>query len=66
MAGTDMFVDFHRTPAIGTARVYAQQTQGTIQWAPYIKPVTEGRSFVTNTPVLLLELPHQGSPVFAE
>ena len=56
MAGTDMFVDFHRTPAIGTARVYAQQSQEVVQWEPYIKAVKEGRSFVTNTPVLLLEL----------
>ena len=62
MAGTDMFVDFHRTPAIGTARVYAQQAQKTVQWAPYINAVKEGRSFVTNTPVLLLELGGKATP----
>lgn len=62
MAGTDMFVDFHRTPAIGTARVYAQQAQEATQWAPYIKAVKEGRSFVTNTPVLLLEIGGKATP----
>jgi TolB protein len=62
MAGTDMFVDFHRTPAIGTARVFAQQKQDSVQWAPFIKAVKEGRSFVTNTPVLLLELGGKAMP----
>ena len=62
MAGTDMFVDFHRTPAIGTARVFAQQKQDSVQWAPFIKAVKEGRSFVTNTPVLLLELGEKAKP----
>ena len=56
MAGTDMFVDFHRTPAIGTARVYAEQSQNKLQWTSYINAVKQGRTFVTNAPVLLLEL----------
>lgn len=51
-----MFVDFHRTPAIGTARVYAEQSQNKLQWTSYINAVKQGRTFVTNAPVLLLEL----------
>lgn len=56
MAGTDMFVDFHRTPAIGTARVYAEQYQENVQWSSYVSAVKQGRTFVTNAPALLLEL----------
>lgn len=62
MAGTDMFVDFHRTPAIGTARVYAQQSQRKIQWSSFISAVKQGRSFVTNTPALLFSLNGQAQP----
>ncbi|MDG1312096.1 MAG: CehA/McbA family metallohydrolase [Porticoccaceae bacterium] len=62
MAGTDMFVDFHRTPAIGTARVYVQQSKRRTQWSPYISAVKQGRSFVTNSPVLLLTLDNQARP----
>ena len=56
MAGTDMFVDFHRTPAIGTARVYAQQAGRKTRWSPLIKEIKQGRSFVTNSAALLFTL----------
>ena len=39
-----------------------KQAQASVQWAPYIKAVKEGRSFVTNTPVLLLELGGKATP----
>ena len=62
MAGTDMFVDFHRPPAIGSARVYAQQDQSSINWSAFVKAVKQGRTFVTNGPVLLLELEDKARP----
>ena len=62
MAGTDMFVDFHRTPAIGTARVYAQQDRRKTQWSPLIKEIKQGRSFVTNSPALLFSLDSAAGP----
>ena len=62
MAGTDMFVDFHRTPAIGTARVYAQQDRRKTQWSPLIQQIKQGRSFVTNSPALLFTLDTNAGP----
>ena len=62
MAGTDMFVDFHRTPAIGTARVYAEQTSDSVNWESYVAAVKNGRSFVTNAPALLLNLNGESKP----
>ncbi len=62
MAGTDMFVDFHRTPAIGTARVYAQQAGRKTRWSPLIKEIKQGRSFVTNSAALLFTLDAVAGP----
>ena len=62
MAGTDMFVDFHRTPAIGTARVYAQQAGRKTRWSPLIKEIKQGRSFVTNSAALLFTLDADAGP----
>lgn len=62
MAGTDMFVDFHRTPAVGSARVYAQQDQDNIDWRAFIAAVKQGRTFVTNGPALLLKLEDKAQP----
>jgi len=62
MAGTDMFVDFHRTPAIGTARVYAQQAGRKTRWSPLIQEIKQGRSFVTNSAALLFTLDADAGP----
>ncbi len=62
MAGTDMFVDFHRTPAIGTARVYAQQAGRKTRWSPLIQEIKQGRSFVTNSAALLFTLDAVAGP----
>lgn len=62
MAGTDMFVDFHRTPAIGTARVYVQQAGRKTRWSPLIKEIKQGRSFVTNSAALLFTLDADAGP----
>jgi TolB protein len=52
-AGTDAMVDFFRTMAIGTTRVYVNVPE-TITMARYLAGLKSGRSFVTNGPLLQL------------
>ncbi|MDX1393326.1 MAG: CehA/McbA family metallohydrolase [Gemmatimonadota bacterium] len=54
-AGTDVMLDFFRTMAIGTTRVYAD-TGGELNWPAYIAALREGRSFVTNGPMVRLDV----------
>jgi TolB protein len=50
-AGTDAMVDFFRTMAIGTTRVYVD-VAGELTMARYLDGLKAGRSFVTNGPLL--------------
>ena len=50
-AGTDVMTDFYRTMAVGTTRVYAW-TGEVVNWPAYLAAFREGRSFVTNGPLL--------------
>lgn len=50
-AGTDAMVDFFRTMAVGTTRVYVQ-VPGELTMAGYLDGLRAGRSFVTNGPLL--------------
>ena len=50
-AGTDVMLDFYRTMAVGTTRVYAW-TGESVNWPAYLTAFREGRSFVTNGPFL--------------
>ena len=50
-AGTDVMTDFYRTMAVGTTRVYAW-TGDAVNWPAYLTAWREGRSFVTNGPLL--------------
>jgi TolB protein len=50
-AGTDAMVDFFRTMAIGTTRVYVK-VPGTLTFERYLDALKTGRSFVTNGPLL--------------
>ena len=50
-AGTDVMLDFYRTMAVGTTRVYAW-TGDAVNWPAYLSAFREGRSFVTNGPFL--------------
>lgn len=50
-AGTDAMVDFFRTMAIGTTRVYVQ-VPGALTLERYLEGLKAGRSFVTNGPLL--------------
>ncbi|MDQ3172014.1 MAG: CehA/McbA family metallohydrolase, partial [Acidobacteriota bacterium] len=53
-AGTDAMVDFFRTMAIGTTRVYVQ-VPGDLTLARYLDGLKAGRSFVTNGPLVTFE-----------
>lgn len=50
-AGTDAMVDFFRTMAVGTTRVYVQ-VPGSLTLPRYLEGLKAGRSFVTNGPLL--------------
>ncbi len=50
-AGTDAMVDFFRTMAIGTTRVYVK-VPGRLTMEGYLAGLKAGRSFVTNGPLL--------------
>lgn len=50
-AGTDAMVDFFRTMAIGTTRVYVK-VPGPVTMERYLAGLKAGRSFVTNGPLL--------------
>jgi TolB protein len=55
MSGTDGWVDFHRTPAMGTGRTYVR-TGGDTSTQAVIQAAAEGRSFLTTGPALLFEI----------
>ena len=54
-AGTDAMVDFFRTMAIGTTRVYVK-TPAPLTLDGYLAGLKAGRSFVTNGPLLRLRV----------
>lgn len=49
--GTDVMTDLHRTPALGTTRVYVRP-DGAFNIRSYLDALRAGRSFVTNGPML--------------
>ncbi len=56
MSGTDGWVDFHRTPAMGTARAYVRAPQGSREFENVLAEAVKGRSFLTTGPALIFEL----------
>ena len=50
-AGTDIMLNFYRTMAVGTTRVYAY-TGDDVNWSAYLTALKAGRSFVTNGPMI--------------
>ena len=58
-AGTDAMVDFFRTMAIGTTRVYVR-VPGPLTMEGYLEGLRAGRSFVTTGPLLHLRVAGQG------
>ncbi|MDP5070907.1 MAG: CehA/McbA family metallohydrolase [Congregibacter sp.] len=56
MSGTDAWVDFYRTPAVGTARSYVR-TEGTDQsYDSILSTAFAGQGFVTTGPALIFTL----------
>lgn len=56
MAGTDMFADFHRTPAVGTTRTYVNLDENNLSFESFLMRLKAGHSFVTNAPALLFNI----------
>ncbi|MGS2720612.1 CehA/McbA family metallohydrolase [Paraglaciecola aestuariivivens] len=52
MSGTDGWVDFYRTPAMGTGRAYIRPLENSGVTEPVIAGALAGRSFVTTGPIL--------------
>ena len=50
-AGTDVMLDYHRTMAVGTARLYVE-APGPFRMSAYLEALSAGRSFVTTGPLL--------------
>jgi TolB protein len=55
MSGTDAYVDFHRTPALGTGRNYLR-IDGEVSPASVLAAASAGRGFVTTAPALLFRV----------
>ncbi|MEE4659994.1 MAG: CehA/McbA family metallohydrolase [Halieaceae bacterium] len=55
-SGTDAFVDFQRTPAMGTARLYTPDPSGNNRLQDVLQNTREGRSFLTTGPALLFSI----------
>jgi TolB protein len=56
MSGTDGWVDFHRTPAVGTGRAYIRPLTNEKTTDPVLAGALAGRSFVTTGPMLTFSL----------
>lgn len=56
MSGTDGWVDFHRTPAVGTGRNYVRTGTAEPSADEVIEGAAAGRSFLTTGPALIFEL----------
>ena len=50
-AGTDVMLDYHRTMAVGTTRIYVH-VPGSFRIGPYLEALRAGKSFVTTGPLL--------------
>lgn len=56
MSGTDMWVDFHRTMAVGTGRNYVRVDGTEITAESVLEASIAGKGFVTTGPALLFEI----------
>jgi TolB protein len=62
MSGTDGWIDFHRTPAVGTGRAYIRPVLDSDIQDPLLMGAIAGRSFVTTSPMLLFSIDEQAKP----
>ncbi|HSR67840.1 MAG TPA: CehA/McbA family metallohydrolase [Acidobacteriota bacterium] len=58
-AGTDAFPDFYRSMAVGTTRVYVRP-EGDFHFDSYLEALRQGRSFVSNGPLIDFHLNESG------
>ena len=62
MSGTDGWADFHRTPAMGTARTYVRVAESQRDYDQVLAASIAGRSFVSTGPALVFELGEGAAP----
>lgn len=62
MSGTDMWVDFHRTVAVGTGRNYVQLDGKEITSESVLEAAMAGKGFVTTGPALLFQVGKEAKP----
>ncbi len=62
MSGTDGWVDFHRTPAVGTGRNYLRVPENQASIEAVIEAAAAGRGFVSTGPALVFELDDGAQP----
>jgi TolB protein len=62
MSGTDSWVDFHRTPAMGTGRAYIRPISAPEVKDPIVAGAIAGRSFLTTGPALVFSLDNGAKP----
>ena len=57
--GEDSISNLHRTPAVGAARVYAD-LGGKLEWARWVDAIREGRTMITNGPLVWMTVDGEG------
>jgi TolB protein len=62
MSGTDMWVDFHRTMAVGTGRNYVRLGGTEITSEAVLEAAMAGKGFVTTGPALLFQVGEDARP----
>lgn len=62
MSGTDMWMDFHRTMAVGTGRNYLQLNQTDLTADAVLEAAMAGRGFVTTGPALTFQVGEHSRP----
>jgi len=62
MSGTDMWVDFHRTMAVGTGRNYVRLSGTEITSEAVLEAAMAGKGFVTTGPALLFQVGEDARP----
>ncbi|MDF2156748.1 CehA/McbA family metallohydrolase [Algoriphagus sp. CAU 1675] len=62
MSGTDMWVDFHRTMAVGTGRNYVRLEGEEMTSEAVLEAAMAGKGFVTTGPALLFQVGEKAKP----
>jgi TolB protein len=62
MSGTDTWIDFHRTPAVGTGRAYVRPLNENSDADPILAGALAGRSFLSTGPMIVFSLDNGAKP----